>query len=235
VKKSVLAEFIQGLQDSNPHMAYGVAWAKVQHQRSIAEHFGVCIKSISREILADKSIVKKVARIEGETVTLLRVGEAPPAVSADYAKNVMRKIWREERAKLDIPDDPFADVSPAGTQHLWGFAKDVRLNIGDKLGLSVAESTQLAIQAFKHAVFDWTGVAGTVKTVANMLPGYKPRYWKYINLPTIARFSEVVVYAYVMHLQATKKVPKALASLDNNMLAKLLDHIDGLIAEVVHP
>ena len=204
-------------------------------QSFYAEKLGVSLKTIGR-YTAEAPFVKKAEAVEGGgTVTLLRIGEAPPAVSANYAKNVMRKIWREHRAKKDIPEDEFAEIGPYGCQCLWGFAKDIRENIGDKSGLPEAVSTQLAIEAFKYAMFDWTAVAGTVKTVANMLPNYKPRYWYYINLPTLARFSEVVVYAYVMHLQETKKVPKALACLDNDMLAKLLNLIDGLIAEGVLP
>jgi hypothetical protein len=229
VSPDALAALVDKAEAEDKYEAHGVTWAR-RPQSFYAGELGVYPNTIGKRI-ADGPFVKLVKSIEGGgTITLLRTGEAPASLSDDYAKRVMIKLWNAAEDKIDKPDKLM--VSQHGGRCLWGFAKDIRVNIGDKMGWPAETSRELAIATFKYVIFNWTAVAGTVKTVAHMIPGYKPRFWKFINLPTLARFSEVAVYAYVMHVQFDKpKMPAGLECLaDMNVSAKLLNHIDGLIA-----
>jgi hypothetical protein len=226
-----LVELVQGLQDSDPHEAYGVMWA-ARPQSFYSEALGVSLKTIGR--YTDESpFVKKVKSVEGGgTITLLRIGEAPASLYDNHTKNILIKLWDAREAKIDRPDGPLK-LTDYAKSNLWGFAKDIRENIGDKMGLPAETSQELAIATFKYALADWTAVAGSVKFVGQARAGYKPRYWKYINLPTLNSFSEVAVYAYVMHVQFDKpKLPVGLECLADMMVsAKLLNHIESLLPE----
>jgi hypothetical protein len=168
----------------------------------------------------------------GGTLTLLRIGEAPPGLTDNHAKNVMIKLWDAAQDKIDNPAGKYV-VDQRGGQCLWGFAKDVRVNIGDKMGWPAELSRELAIATFKYALFDWTAVAGTIKLVAQTVPGYKAPFLKFLSPAHLAHFSEAAVYAYVMHVQFNKpKLPAGLECLaDMTVSAKLLNHIDSLMPE----
>jgi hypothetical protein len=209
----------------------GFNWAR-RPQKFYSEALGVSLNTIGRYI-AKPPFAKKVESVEGGgTITLLRVGEAPASLADDYAKRVMIKLWNSKDDKIDKPDK--YRVTQYGGRCLWGMAKDIRENIGDKLGFPAELSAQLTIETFKHAVADWTAVAGTLKLVAEAVPGYKPRFYKFPCLPYLAHFSEAAVYAYVMHVQEAKKAPPALACLADPMLSqKVLNLIEDLMPS--HP
>jgi hypothetical protein len=208
VKELVL--LVEKLVAEEPYLYAGLPWA-ARSRKFYAEAIGVSLDTIGR-YSAKPPFVKKVKSVqEGGTITLLRTGEAPPCLADDYAKRVMIKFWRQQQDKTDT-DGKFL-VSQHGGRCLWGFAKDIRLNIGDKRGFPPEWSAQLAIETFKHAVFNWPFTAGLLKIAAQTVTGYKPPFLDFVSLPHLAHLSEAAVHAYVMHVQETKKTTKALACL----------------------
>jgi hypothetical protein len=224
VSPDALAALVDKAEAEDKYEAHGVTWAR-RPQSFYASELGVSLDTIGRYI-AKPPFVKKVVSVEGGgTITLLRTGEAPASLTYDYAKRVMIKFWTQQEGKVDKPGTWM--VTPRGGQCLWGFAKDVRLNIGDKVGCTAEWSAQLAIEAFKHAVFNWPFTAGLIKIAAQTVPGYKPPFLDFVSLPHLCHFSEAVVHAYVMHVQEAKKAPAALACLADPMVSqKILNLTD---------
>jgi hypothetical protein len=223
-KASALVALIDKLIAEEPYEAHGVAWAR-RPLKFYSEALGVSLVTIRKRI-AEGSFVKLVKSVEGGgTITLLRTGEAPPCLADDYAKRVMIKLWNAQDDKIDKPTK--FRVTQYGGRCLWGMAKDIRENIGDKVGFPADLSAQLTIETFKHALADWPTVASLLRIAAQTVPGYKPRFYKFPCIPHLAHFSEPAVHAYVMHVQAANKAPLALACLAKPMLSgKLLDLTD---------
>jgi hypothetical protein len=163
-----LAALVDKAEAEDQYETRGVTWAR-RPQSYYADALGVSLPTIGKRI-AESSIVKLVKSVEGGgTITLLRTGEPPPCMFDDFAKRVMIKFWRQEQDKIDT-DGKFL-VSQHGGRCLWGFAKDIRLNIGDKLGFPAEVSAQLAIETFKHAVLNWPFTAGLLRIAAQTVPG----------------------------------------------------------------
>jgi hypothetical protein len=197
---------VEKAEAEDQYEARGVTWAR-RPQSYYAEALGVSLVTIGKR-LAEGSFVKLVKRVEGGgTITLLRTGKAPPCLADDYAKRVMIKFWGQQQDKIDT-DGKFL-VTPHGGRCLWGFAKDIRENIGDKLGFQAEVSAQLAIETFKHAVFNWPFTAGLLRIAAQTVPGYKAPFLDFVSLPHLSHFSEAAVHAYVIHLQEANKAPPA--------------------------
>jgi hypothetical protein len=228
VSPDALAALVDKAEAEDKYEAHGVTWAR-RPQSFYAGELGVSLDTIGR-YSAKPPFVKKVVSVEGGgTITLLRTGEAPASLTYDYAKRVMIRLWSAGQDKIDNPEGKWA-VSPRGGQCLWGFAKDIHENIGDKLGLSAQSSAQLAIETFKYSIFNWAEVASAMKLAAETVPGYKPAFLNFVSLPHLCRFSEAAVYAYVQHLQFDhKKPPAALAFLEDPFVSgKILDLTDPL-------
>jgi hypothetical protein len=208
---SALAALVDKAEAEDQFEWAGVTWAR-REKIFFAKGIGVSLPTLDKRIAAEH-IVKKVKSAEGGgSIFLLRTGEAPPCMFDDFAKRVMIKFWSQQQDKTDT-DGKFL-VSQHGGRCLWGFAKDIRLNIGDKLGLPAEWSAQLAIETFKHAVLNWPFTAGLLRIAAQTLPGYKPCFLDFVSLSHLSHFSEAAVHAYVMHLQMDKpKLPAALACL----------------------
>jgi hypothetical protein len=213
-----LAALVDKAEAEDQYEAHSLTWAR-RPQSFYAEALGVSLPTIGKRI-AESSIVKLVRSVEGGgTITLLRTGDAPPCLSDDYAKRVMIKFWTQQQDKTDT--DGKYTVTPHGGRCLWGFAKDIRLNIGDKLGFPAEWSAQLAIETFKHAVLNWPFTAGLLRIAAQTVPGYKPPFLDFVSLPHLSHFSDAAVHAYVMHAQEAQKAPPAaLACLADPMVSQ---------------
>jgi hypothetical protein len=232
-KASALVALVDKAEAEDQYDAHRVTWAR-RPQSFYAEELGVSLKTIGR-YTDKKPFVKLVKSLNGAwakgggTITLLRTGEAPGTLADNHAKNVMIKIWDAAQDKIDNPGGKWV-VEQKGGQCLWGFAKDIRLNIGDKLGFPAEWSRELSIATFRHALFNWPIVAGTMKFFMEATPDYKPPFLKTLSLPHLASFSEAAVYAYVMHVQEAKKAPLALENLLDPMVSqKVLNLIEGMM------
>lgn len=188
-----LVSLIQDLIAKEPYELNGFKWA-ARPDVYYCEALVISVKTLGRR-KKDPLIQWKRKRIDGKIVTLLRIGE-PDLMDPEPYALALRGVWRNKTGR-----------TPANREQqcLWGFCKDVMAlpevkAFTDKPG-------EFAVAAFKHALDNWQLTAGCIKLAAETVPGYKPRFWHYPNVPTILHFFRTVVYVHAMALQAQAKTP----------------------------
>jgi len=196
-----LVAIVEGLIKSEPVEFNGIRYA-ARPLQFYAVQLGVSEKTIQR-LTGKAPFDKRVRKVDGKLVKLLRIGTPAPPDANDY-RRIMATIWTKwqfnppswaEPKKVDMHVKAQA-VSLRDGSCFWYLAQDL--------------TGEVAVALFKFAIAsqeNWQAVAASCKLAAEGRPGYKPRYWDYPNIPYLRSFYRAALHAYVTALEAKKADP----------------------------